>query len=193
MSEEVRAFFDSVSDKWDGWSKDDLSVIRKLFQPIQIQKGDLVLDVACGTGVVTGLLHELSQAPVTGIDISPKMIDIAKRKYQGQDEIHFICEDFLQFEGGRFDVIVIYNAYPHFLDPEQLCSALKKHLNPGGKFAIVHSLSREKLRSHHDPLGPRISRNLEAPKVEFQHFANSFDLLSAYEDDDCYYLISKLS
>lgn len=100
MGSEIRDFFDERASKWDEWADDDLERVRHLFGRISVKPGDRVLDCACGTGVVTGLLHEMSQKPVLGIDIAPKMIEIAKRKYEGHESIIFQTCDFLSLEEG---------------------------------------------------------------------------------------------
>ena len=44
----------------------------------------LVLDVGCGPGRVVGLLHDRG-LPVIGIDLSPRMIEVARRDHPGLD------------------------------------------------------------------------------------------------------------
>lgn len=190
---DIEQFFDALSAHWDDKADDDLSRVRTLFEPIGIQRGEAVLDLACGTGVVTGLLHELSEAPVHGLDIAPGMIEKAKAKYEGKAYASFEVGDFSEYQGGRYDVIVIYNAYPHFVDRELFIAALKNHLNPGGRFAVVHSLGRERLRSHHDGLGPAISRNLFPVEEEAKAFEKEFDVLVADEGPDFYRIIGRLT
>jgi len=186
MRSPVEQFFNSLAPKWDEYANDNLGRVATLFGRLGIQQGDRVLDLACGTGVVTGLLHEFSNAPVHGLDIASNMIEIAKDKYEGQDYASFEVGDFLDYEGGRYDFIVIYNAYPHFVDRDAFALALEKHLNPSGKFAIVHSLGRAQLSRHHENLGPQISRDLLPANEEARFYQDRFDVLIADEGDDFY-------
>ncbi|MDY6391918.1 MAG: methyltransferase domain-containing protein [Bacilli bacterium] len=185
----VETFFNSVASKWDDWANDDMDRVRALFSQIGIKPGDKVLDLACGTGVVTELLHEFSLAPVHGLDIAENMIVRAKEKYQGREFATFEACDFMEYQGVKFDVIAIYNAYPHFLDPKGLSSRLAASLNPEGKFAIVHSLGRKQLSAHHDPLGPKISRDLLPAREEAEFFKEEFEVLKADEGEDFYLII----
>ena len=56
-------------------------VSRELLQAADLQPGERVLDVACGTGLITRLASERvgANGAVTGVDIAPDMIDVAKR------------------------------------------------------------------------------------------------------------------
>ena len=188
MSEsQVAKFFDGLAENWDnGNSLPPLSLIELT----GIKEGDKVLDVACGTGVITPLLYSLCKKPVLGIDISQKMIEKAKENHKGEEGVSFLCQDFCEFDGKEeYDLVVVYNAFPHFLDVEAFKKALQKTLKIGGKAAILHSLSRKQLEKHHDGLGPKISRDLVDPEQESRVFLPEFEILIAEESDHHYALV----
>lgn len=188
----IESFFDKLAANWDINANDNLKVVGEYLKRAGIIKGQKVLDLACGTGVITGLLHSLTEEDVLGLDLSGEMIARAKEKYVGVSGVSFEQGDFFAFEGGRYDAIVVYNAYPHFLDPASLSACFTHHLNEGGIFVILHSLGRERLNRHHDGLGPTISRDLEAPEEEAKSFAKEFDIYLAEEDENHYLLCGKL-
>ena len=191
MGNEVETFFDSLAPRWDEWANDDLTRVRILFEKAGLRKGDRVLDVACGTGVVTGLLRDYTGKPVKGIDISGEMIAIAKRKYAEVSDIVFEKADFLSHQGA-YDFVMVYNAYPHFLDREGFLSSLKANLACGGRFAIVHSLGRERLSKHHEGLSQNISRDLLPVGEEAGFYAKDFRLSCVEEGDDFYIIAGEL-
>jgi len=184
----IQDFFDQRAPLWDSWADDDLGYVRSLLDRIGIHRGDRVLDLACGTGVITGLLHEYSEAPVVAMDLSPKMVEAARAKYASAGFATFLAQDFYQYDGEPFDVIVIYNAYPHFVDVPALIQKLRDCLKTGGRAAIVHSLGRERLARHHENVGSDISRDLLPVEEESKPFAPFFEVYEAEEDDDHYLL-----
>ena len=193
MPSPVAEYFDSLAPFWDVRADDDLDRVAKLFERMGLQKGDRVLDLACGTGVVTELIHRFSCSPVHGLDISKEMVARAQAKYAQSGYASFEQGDFLSWKGGRYDYIVIYNAYPHFVDVAAFKNALLEHLVPGGRFAIVHSIGRAKLAQHHHNLSANISRNIDAPKEEAVAYQDCFDIFLAEEGGDFYLLAGRLS
>ena len=188
----VEEFFDFVAPKWDEMESHSIDEKKYLLNKVNINEGDKVLDVACGTGVITGLIHSYSNTNVVGIDISNNMINIAKEKYKNDSWASFYHNDFLDFdETNKYDVAIIYNAFPHFLNSELVVNKLTKILNKNGKFAILHSLSRSELEKHHEHC-TNVSRVLQNPIVEAKLFEKDFDILEASETEHTFVLIGRL-
>jgi len=91
-----------------------------------------VLDLGCGSGVFSHLLsrHGLS---VTGVDISPRLIDLGARLYP---EVKFLVGDAeaLPFENGQFDCVFLGGLIHHFADPSALAGEVARQLRDGGTF-----------------------------------------------------------
>lgn len=145
----VKSFFDSLAGHWDDGMIIDDGIVGLIMENAGIKKGNKVLDVACGTGVLIPFYFGRGVTEITAIDLSPEMIRIAKDKFDGYN-IEFICDDAVihNFEN-TYDNIVVYNAFPHFADPEKLIENLSSCLKPGGSLTIAHGMSREKINSHH--------------------------------------------
>ena len=189
----IKAFFDNIASCWDN-ACDDMHLVNTLLDELNIKNGDMVLDVACGKGIITPLLHDRSQNKVLAIDISDEMIKGAKLKYKGNPDLKFISGDFLEagFED-QFDYIVMYNAYPHFLDVETLSLVVYKALKKGGHFAIIHSISKEELNSHHEQKAMGVSRYLESAQIEAKKFETQFKLEKCLDDNAYLIVLKKLS
>ena len=148
-TQDIIRFFDSKAESWDSMPHDSVLVNRILDNALHVRTRR-VLDVACGTGVLFPFFLERGVADIAGIDISSGMIEVARRKAGDSKAITLICDDASthSFEG-LFDSIIIYNAFPHFADPEALLSNLVPHLARGGLLTIAHSAGREELNSFH--------------------------------------------
>lgn len=190
MANSIEEYFDSLAPSWDGRCRKEADNAGLLLRSVGIQKGDRVLDIACGTGVITGMLHSLSGAPVVGIDLSEKMTEQAKKNYAACPWASFLHGDFLVYQSKiPFDAVVLFNAYPHFIEPKKLALALANNLKTGGRFAILHTLSREELKEHHKGLSKDVSRDLKSVKEEAAYFEPLFTILEAEEDDASFRII----
>ena len=123
-TKEVVEFFDRLAPGWDAEMVRSDEIIRTILDNADVTAGKNVLDVACGTGVLIPDYLERNVASVTGIDISPKMAKIARSKFP-QESVTILCGDVETAAFDRqFDCVVVYNAFPHFPDPERLIRTL---------------------------------------------------------------------
>ncbi len=154
--ETVISFFDRCAPWWDADMILNEPVIQTILDNAGICPGIHVLDVACGTGVLFSDYAKREVASVTGIDISPEMVKIARQKFPG---VTVLCGDVEEAAFDRqFDAVMVYNAFPHFPEPARLVQTLAKHLKSGGILSIAHSMSRSALTEHH--------RRAEAVSIE---------------------------
>lgn len=121
--------------QYDKHYEDDIALIQKHITAM----GDRsLLDVCCGTGIVTiPVAKKLDNA--VGIDIAEGMLRHAKRKTQGLDTLSFLQQDATQLSlDKRFDMAIMTgNAFQAFLSDEMLVGVLNSisnHLNRGGRF-----------------------------------------------------------
>ena len=126
---DVIAFFDERAGEWDAGMVRSDEKIGRILDNAKVTAGSRVLDIACGTGVLIGDYLRRNVESVTAVDISPEMIRIAREKFP-QENVRFVCGDAETAPLGEgFDAIVIYNAFPHFPDPERLHGAASRVSN----------------------------------------------------------------
>lgn len=161
---DIISFFDEFAPTWDNINERNDAVITKILDNCGISVGTRVLDVACGTGVLFPD-YISRKANVTGLDISAEMVKTAKDKFP---QIEVICGDAENISfAEKFDVIMIYNAFPHFPNPEKLIENLAKLLKKGGRISIAHGASREEIHKCHSGKPNKISLPLpEAEELE---------------------------
>lgn len=182
---EVIEFFDSQAPMWDAEMIKDDRIVNIILDNAGIKKGTRVLDVACGTGVLFPDLLERG-ALVTGIDISAEMIKIAKTKFRDK-KIKIICGDVECMESEElFDIVVVYNAFPHFSDPEKLIDELAALTKPGGYLTVAHGMSKDKIDARHNGSARRISNGLMPAEELADLFRKYFEITVIVSDDKMY-------
>lgn len=105
----------------------------------------MVLDVACGTGDVSFRLHELfPKAHITGLDLSPGMLEIAERKLammdlSAQKHITFLEGDSLKmpFPDETFDVVTVAYGVRNFERLEDGYREMRRVMKPGGVICVI--------------------------------------------------------
>ena len=164
---EITEFFNRLAPNWDGEQVDKRKIINGILDSAEVTAGKDILDVACGTGVLFPFYIERGVSAVTGIDISQAMIEIAKKKFGGDGRFSFICGDADSAVLSRqFDIAMVYNAFPHFPNPQKLFENLYACLKEGGRICIAHGSSRAVIDAHHSNSASRVSLGLmEAEKL----------------------------
>ena len=182
--QDVIAFFDRCAPWWDTDMVRKEDIIATILDNSGIHPGIDVLDVACGTGVLFPDYLERNVASVTGIDISPEMAKIAQSKFP---QIRVICGDVEETSFSRqFDAVMVYNAFPHFPDPEKLISVLAGLVKPGGRLSVAHSMSRHALTQHHEGRASAVSIDLLDEQALANLFAPWFDVDIIISNDSMY-------
>ena len=101
--------------------------------------------------------------------------------------MQFVCGDAETAElGNNFDAIVIYNAFPHFPDPERLIAHLAALLAPGGRLTVAHGSSRAAIDAHHHGAASHVSNGLmeaDALAAIFARHLRVTDVISTGEMD----------
>ena len=114
--------------------------INLLIKLSQMNKGDDVLDVACGPGLLACALAPYVQK-VTGIDLVPTMIEKAQttQKEKKLSNISWKIGDIspLPFADSTFSVVVCRYAFHHFLKPEVVLKEMIRVAKPKGRVALI--------------------------------------------------------
>jgi SAM-dependent methyltransferase len=130
---ELGAYFDEVAEQWDAYRARNPyyhGQIRSLFKA-HVQPGSAVLEVGCATG---DLLAEIAPERGVGIDLSARMIEVAKTKHP---QLNFLCADGATFDTAeRFDVIVLNNVLEYLDDIQGLFQNLRRLLRGRGRLLI---------------------------------------------------------
>lgn len=108
--------------------------IEKVLKNAELQKGSVVLDYGCGTGITTMEVAKLVKN-VVAVDISKKQIKkaIKKTKKLARENVIFVKTSSLKkFDTGSFDRIICVVTIDHFVKPEKELEELARVLKNGG-------------------------------------------------------------
>ena len=113
---------------------------KLLVEIANVSKNDIVLDVACGPGLLACALSPYAKQ-VTGIDIVPEMIDLAQK---AQHDKHLTNVSWkvgnvlpLPYKDDSFTVVVSRYTVHHFLDPKAVLSEMVRVASQQGRVAII--------------------------------------------------------
>lgn len=99
-----------------------------------------VLDIACGAGAIASPAASIAKH-VTGIDLTPDMIEQAKllQAEQGLSNLTWHVGDVtrLPFAPNTFDVVVTRYSFHHFLHPAGVLAEMVRVCKPGGRVAVA--------------------------------------------------------
>ncbi len=154
----IKEFFNGFASLWDSEPIADREIINTILDNAEVKDNIDILDIGCGTGVMFPFYLERNVNSITAVDLSPEMVKIAKSKFP---QVDVICGDAenITFEK-QFDMIMIYNAFPHFPNPELLIDNLSKVLKIGGRISIAHGLSKKELDEIHMKSAGKVSNIL---------------------------------
>ena len=152
-SEYNRQFFDGLAEKYD--ATNELHSLgtksrfdRKAVARLPIQPGDRILDLCTGTGDIAILIAQRHpDVSIVGIDASPCMLEVAKRKAGAlRERIDFRDGDALDLdvEDGAFDGAVISFGLRNLESLEAGLRELQRVVRPGG---FVCNIDQGKPRS----------------------------------------------
>ncbi len=186
------AFFDHHAPTWDQTGPDPVRTLQRLNElklKLGLRTGLDVLEVGCGTGLVTAWLADLVRpGKVHAIDFSPAMLRKARER---RVEAEFVLADICQAEPlalGQFDLVLCFNSFPHFRDQPTALRQISRHLKPGGCLTVLHLAGSDHLNNFHHKIGGAIGHDFLPPAKEWSTLLNraAFRLLLAEDQSDLF-------
>jgi SAM-dependent methyltransferase len=148
MQREPKLDFTDLKQKYRMvWASGDYDQIARGIQAVadhvvrsaRVRAGERVLDIACGTGNTT-LMARARGAVVTGLDLTPELLTIARERAAGEGygDITWIEGDAeaLPFPDGAFDVVVSSCGLMFAPDQQEVADEVARVTRRGGRIAI---------------------------------------------------------
>jgi len=147
--EQVTQMFDNISDNYDGLNRVisfgiDVKWRNRVVNILKAKKPKNILDIATGTGDLAINLVRTGADKIIGLDISPGMLEVGKKKIQKKNlssTIDMIVGDSenLPFETNSFDAVTVAFGVRNFETLEIGLSEIHRVLRPSGTFVVLET------------------------------------------------------
>jgi len=147
MVDHVVDFFEGIAPLYDDWAGGQhRRVATRLVELANPAKGEHVLDVGAGTGLVTHMVApRVRPGWVMGIDLSENMLSIARAKKDKNVQLLGMAAEHLVFKPETFDLVTMGEALTYLADPAAALDEAHRVLRAGGRIAI--SVQRRSLNT----------------------------------------------
>lgn len=189
--------FGVMADSYNSWYETPLGRTYDVLEKKAVARalatgsnGEHLLDVGCGTGHWSAFFSRRAFV-VTGVDISPEMVEVARKKGIANASFEVADAHSLPFEDGRFDVAAAIATLEFVRDPEVVVREMARCTRrPGGAILVgvlnalapVNRLRKAAGKSPYDGaqlLSPRELKEMLTPYGEVKVASTTFVPLSA--------------
>ncbi len=193
LNPKQKKFFNQKAHEWDTITIHDPEKVQYITNLLEIQGGDKILDIGTGTGVMIPFYEKkLGAGCVVAVDYSEKMIEVARSKFPEKEhpQVTFQVADVYDLKyDSEFDLVVCYSCFPHFVDKPLAIEILTKALKKGGRLAVAHSNSADKINGVHMSGGIEIKNDFLPRMEKLKQLMTEHGLEVTFERDDEDYFI----
>ncbi|HWC36026.1 MAG TPA: class I SAM-dependent methyltransferase [Mycobacteriales bacterium] len=181
---DVARMFDAVADNYDRMNAVMTGGQERRWRKIVatalgVSAGDLVLDLAAGTGASSVSLQSAG-ASVVACDFSEGMLGVGRRRHP---TVAFVAGDALRlpFRDGTFAAVTVSFGLRNFADVDAALAELARVTAPGGRLAILETSAprRQPMRAGHHMyvrrVMPRLARLVASNSEAYEYLAESVD------------------
>ncbi|WP_027244501.1 class I SAM-dependent methyltransferase [Leisingera daeponensis] len=173
----------------------DFSQIDLLLEAMKPTKGDVILDIGCGYGLISKYIMEKTGAKVVGVDISPSAIEFAKSLALSTDKLEFHVMDVkdLDFPEDTFTHIISIDTIYYFPSPQGALQTFKKIGTPDVAVGVlrtfpIRTFTKETWKPERTELATLMDAEfgsydaVDLSKEENEHWTTKVRVLKSLED-----------
>jgi ubiquinone/menaquinone biosynthesis C-methylase UbiE len=139
MADPVVAEYAKAAKHYDEkWAFYVEATTRETLRRLPLNAASRVLDVGCGTGeLLRRIRANVPDAVLAGLDPVPEMLDVAREKLSGHDDLRVGYADRLPWNAGTFDVVVSCNMFHYISEPLRALCEIARVLRPTGALVLT--------------------------------------------------------
>lgn len=140
LEEKNKKFFNKLASHYDAkifkkWQK---KIRGKVIKEAEIKKNLKILDAGCGTGeLLKLLLFQKKNLKLYGIDVSDKMLEVARKKLNNKAKLKMSSIENMDFKDNFFDYAFSEDAFHHYADYDLAMKNFYKILKRNGKLVAA--------------------------------------------------------
>jgi ubiquinone/menaquinone biosynthesis C-methylase UbiE len=156
--------------------------VQEMIKELRIKPGMTIADLGCGNGYHSLMMMELTgkDGVVYGVDIQKEMLTLFKKRAAEAklDNYKLVLGTLIdpKLPAGKFDLILIVDAYHEFSHPVHMLAGIRKALKPDGKVVLLE------FRAEDDTVPIKPDHKMTKAQVNKELVANGFKLVREYDD-----------
>ncbi|MBW1902776.1 MAG: class I SAM-dependent methyltransferase [Deltaproteobacteria bacterium] len=115
--------------------------LDRIVASADIVKGDVVLDLGTGTGILVPIIQEYDPEKIFACDLSDAMLARLKEQYAYAQTLLADARD-LTLPDGSIDVIFVNACYPNIVDKRATFANISRMMKQGGRMVISHPMGK---------------------------------------------------
>lgn len=164
--------------------------LRKIVASVKLARGDVVLDVGTGTGILIPLIQEYHPEAIFACDLSGVMLEHLRKQYPYAKTIASDIRD-LTLPDQSIDVVFINACYPNIVDKRRSFQNITRMTKPGGRMVISHPMGKSFIdtlrRKSPFPLDDFPEKNEAGILLE----PYGFDVVDFVDNEDLYIMVTR--
>ncbi|NVM23554.1 MAG: class I SAM-dependent methyltransferase [Desulfobacterales bacterium] len=161
--------------------------LEQIVATADIAKGDVVLDVGTGTGILVPLIQEYEPKTIFACDLSELMLVRLKKHYPYAKTIEQDVRD-LSLPDDSVDVIFINACYPNIVDKHRSFGNISRMMKPGGRMVISHPMGKSFIDHLKDKSPFPLDDFPEKSRAKALLEAYGFDIIDFIDEPNLYVL-----
>jgi len=194
-------FFNELAETWERrfHTEDLMDFLETLVPMFGFRKGEKILDVGTGTGIlIPFLLREVGPCGhIVAIDFAEKMIKECRSKYDDFSNVSFMVQKIEQIDyaSKSFDAVICFGVFPHLESRVDALRQINRVLKPEGRLIIAHALSSQEIKEHHQNSLSVVSQDTLPKSSEMRRLLKKmgFFRITITDKPGCYLCLSSKS